>query len=62
MSEQNKFPRGSEWRKWDLHVHSPESDGYSGNWEQFETQIKNADCDVIGINDYFTVIPTREWR
>jgi len=46
--------RGSEWRKWDLHVHSPASAGYAGTWEQFEQQIKNADCAVIGINDYFS--------
>ena len=49
------FPRGSEWRKWDLHVHSPYSSGYSGTWEQFIEQIKSAECDVIGINDYFCV-------
>lgn len=32
MSGVRKFPRGSEWRKWDLHVHTPGtklSDGYS---------------------------------
>ncbi len=46
---------GSEWRKWDLHVHSPASDGFSGTWDQFEAQLKNAGCDVIGINDYFSV-------
>jgi len=50
-----KFKRGSEWRKWDLHVHTPESDGFSGTWEEFKTQLKNADCSVIGINDYFSV-------
>ena len=49
------FPKGSEWRKWDLHVHSPYSSGYSGTWEQFIEQIKSAECDVIGINDYFCV-------
>lgn len=48
-------PRGSIWRKWDLHVHSPASDGFVGNWEQFESQLKKAVCDVIGINDYFSV-------
>jgi len=47
--------RGSEWRKWDLHVHSPASHGFSGTWDQFEEQLKNADCEVIGINDYFSV-------
>ena len=28
---------------------------YKGTWEQFETQLQNADCSVIGINDYFSV-------
>ena len=55
MSENPQYNRGSEWRKWDMHVHSPASDGFSGTWDQFETQIKNASCDVIGINDYFSV-------
>lgn len=49
------YLRGSEWRKWDLHVHSPESDGYRGTWDGFKTQLENADCAVIGINDYFSV-------
>jgi hypothetical protein len=49
------YPKGSEWRKWDLHVHSPESDGFSGSFEDFKNQIKRADCYVIGINDYFSV-------
>jgi ABC-type lipoprotein export system ATPase subunit len=48
----NNYPRGSEWRRWDLHVHSPSSCDYSGNWEQFFKQLENAKCDVIGINDY----------
>ena len=48
----NNYPRGSEWRKWDLHVHSPNSHGYSGTWREFYTQLQNANCDVIGINDY----------
>ena len=54
MSE-NKFERGSEWRKWDLHVHSPESYNFTGDWNQFKKQLLNADCAVIGINDYFSV-------
>ncbi len=55
MEEKNKFNKGSEWRKWDLHVHSPASYGFKGTWDEFEIQLKNADCDVIGINDYFSV-------
>lgn len=54
------FPRGSEWRVWDMHVHSPASDGFKGDWEQFIIQIGTADCDIIGINDYFSVDGYRE--
>ena len=49
------YEKGSEWRKWDLHVHTPESEGFSGTWNQFKEQLQNVDCDVIGINDYFSV-------
>ena len=52
----NNYPRGSEWGKWDLHVHSPISHGYSGNWENFYKQLQNTNCDVIGINDYFSIL------
>lgn len=51
----NTFKVGAEWRKWDLHVHTPESFNYNGNWEQFIEQLKQTDCEVIGINDYFSV-------
>lgn len=47
--------KGSEWRKWDLHVHTPASHGFTGTWEQFEQQLVTADCDVIGINDYCSI-------
>ena len=49
------YQKGSEWRKWDLHVHSPYSKGFQGTWDQFVEQTKSAECDVIGINDYFSV-------
>ena len=48
-------PKGSIWRKWDLHVHSPASYSYKGTYDQFIQQIENSDCDVIGINDYCSV-------
>jgi predicted ATPase len=57
---ESKWPRGAEWRKWDLHVHSPASQGYSGDYNQFIIQLGNADCDVIGVNDYFSVEGYRE--
>lgn len=55
-----KWPKGSKWRKWDLHVHSPASANFSGDWNQFVIQLGNADCDVIGINDYFSVAGYKE--
>ena len=54
------WPRGSEWRKWDLHVHSPASFNFTGDYNQFIIQLGGADCDVIGINDYFSVAGYRE--
>jgi predicted ATPase len=52
--------RGSEWRKWDLHVHTPATlcSEYGGDndevWEQFIQKIEElpSDIKVLGINDY----------
>ena len=55
MTDKIKYNRGSEWNKWDLHVHTPESNEYKGTWEEFKTQLQNADCAVIGVNDYFSI-------
>ncbi len=59
MSERN-FHRGSEWCKWDLHVHTPCSiiQGYGGDtetaWEKFITDLEKLPptFKAIGINDY----------
>ena len=59
---ESSWPRGSEWRKWDLHVHSPASFNFQGDWNGFIIQLGNADCDVIGINDYFSVAGYKEVR
>ncbi|AET64575.1 hypothetical protein Mhar_1209 [Methanothrix harundinacea 6Ac] len=56
-------PRGSLWRKWDLHVHTPESlvQGYGANndetWERFLTELESLppEYKVIGINDYIFI-------
>lgn len=53
-----EYPRGSEWRKWDLHVHTPASivNSYPGPdpWEAFLTDLEALppEFKVIGINDY----------
>lgn len=46
-----KFNKGSEWRVWDLHVHSPQSYG-SGDYKDFIKNLSESRADVIGINDY----------
>jgi len=56
----NNYPRGSEWRKWDLHVHTPKSivQSYGGDtetaWDAFIQKISTlpAEIKVIGITDY----------
>jgi ABC-type Mn2+/Zn2+ transport system ATPase subunit len=58
----NPFPRGSEWRKWDLHVHAPGgrlNDGYTGNaeeaWTRFCRLLAESDVEAFGITDYFSL-------
>lgn len=55
--------RGSKWRKWDLHVHTPISihQEYGGDtveiWEKYVNQLEALaqPYSVIGVNDYFTI-------
>jgi hypothetical protein len=62
-------PRGSEWRRWDLHVHTPYSalnNGFGNDFDAyakavFEGAIKK-EIAVIGITDYFTIRGYRELR
>lgn len=57
----NKFKRGSEWRKWDLHIHTKgtnKNDNFtSSNFDAFcIAMFKKAlekDIKAIGITDYF---------
>jgi hypothetical protein len=51
-------PRGSTWRKWDLHVHTPASlvHAYEGAdpWPRFLDELESLPVEfkVIGVNDY----------
>jgi len=53
------FKRGAEWRRWDLHIHTPESieQNYGGPpaWPQFIEALEQlpTDVKVIGITDYY---------
>ncbi|BBI32263.1 TrlF family AAA-like ATPase [Cohnella abietis] len=55
------FSKGSEWRRWDLHVHTPESyqQKFGENWEIYVDALKDKavlhDVEVVGITDYFSV-------
>jgi len=58
-----KRSRGSIWRKWDLHLHTPETklnNQYSITneqdvWDLFCEKIENSDVSVFGITDYFSI-------
>jgi ABC-type lipoprotein export system ATPase subunit len=53
------FERGTEWRMWDLHVHTPDSlhHRYIGAdpWDRFLTELSALppELSVVGINDYW---------
>ena len=53
------FPRGSEWRKWDPHVHTPDSalaNAFS-DWESYvdALELRGADIAAIGVTDYCSI-------
>jgi ABC-type lipoprotein export system ATPase subunit len=59
---QPTFPRGSEWRKWDLQVHTPFSalnNGFGTDFPAYAKQLIEKACSagiaVVGITDYFTI-------
>lgn len=61
----SNYPKGSEWRRWDLHLHTPDTarnDGFNGTssddkWNNFVSDINGyaKEVAVVGITDYFSV-------
>jgi hypothetical protein len=53
------FERGAEWRRWDLHVHTPGTamnDQFKGDWTGYLNAIEAApDVKVIGVTDYMSI-------
>ena len=50
--------RGSEWRRWDLHVHTPNTvlNNQFGNWNEYLSTIEaQSEVRVLGVTDYFTI-------
>jgi len=58
----NLYHRGSEWRKWDLQIHTPASvlnNGFGSDWDiyvqnVFRTLLEK-NIAVFGVTDYFTI-------
>ncbi len=48
------YPRGSEWRKWDLHIHTPASDG-TGTPDEIVDKAIASGLAVIAITDHHSV-------
>ncbi len=59
----SNFPVGSQWRRWDLHIHTPESKlgaSFVGNsWDNYldslEKFAKQEEISAIGITDYMSI-------
>lgn len=66
---ENKFARGSEWRIWDFHIHTPASYGWKGKKltnpnlqsqddidiiDEMIEALNRADAEVFVLMDYFT--------
>lgn len=58
----NNYQKGSIWRKWDLHVHTPASLLNNGFGSEWDTYVKNLfktliekEIAVVGITDYFNI-------
>lgn len=57
-----KYPRGSEWRKWDLHLHAPgtkqndqfKTAGGQDVWNEYCRRLHDSDVQAFGITDYFS--------
>jgi DNA repair protein SbcC/Rad50 len=57
------YKQGSVWRKWDLHVHTPNTalnDGFSGStddekWERWLDEVESGDVKAVGVTDYFSI-------
>lgn len=60
---QNKYKRGAEWRRWDLHIHTPASQlgaSFPGvTWDSYVDNLEKAANDhkiaVIGVTDYMSI-------
>ena len=56
---EHNYNKGSEWRKWDLHIHTPSSieQKYGDKFDQFIDALERLpkEVKVIGITDYYFI-------
>lgn len=60
-------PRGSEWNRWDPHIHAPgtvNNDQFKGDWPGYIAAIDNSSPPIraLGITDYYSLATYREIR
>jgi ABC-type lipoprotein export system ATPase subunit len=67
--QQYSFPRGAEWRRWDLHIHTPFSalnNGFGNDFTAYAKSLfsaaKREGIAAIGVTDYFTIDGYRKLR
>ena len=58
---------GSQWHRWDPHLHAPGTqlaDGFGGNWEEYLSKIETSSPRVrgLGVTDYFCIQTYRKAR
>lgn len=46
---------GSNWRKWDLHLHTPDSnlEGHFSSWDEYLRLLQESDISAFGVTNYF---------
>ena len=48
----SKYPKGSEWRRWDLHVHSDASPDSNSSPEDIVIKMKEKGISVFAVTDH----------
>lgn len=60
------YGRGSEWRRWDLHIHAPGTalEDEFGDWDEFVDAVEAADPSiaVVGVTDYASIKTYRAFK
>src|SRR5690554_5851937 len=58
MIDYSKYKRGSEWRKWDLHFHTPSSHDYENKSitnKEIVDELRSKNISVVAITDHHVI-------